>query len=310
MKKKKISDLKIGVLAGGKSSERKISILTGKAIRSALDRLGFKNRLIEVDGNIVSNLKKDKIDLAFLALHGRGGEDGSIQGLLEIVGIPYTGSGILASAVGMNKIFTKEILIAHKITTPKFMVLERADADRVESFKLPFVVKPEAQGSAVGINIVFDKNEIAKALQSAFSYDNRILIEEYIPGKEITVGILGEEVLPVIEIVPRKTFYDFEAKYKKGMSKHIIPAGLPDDIYKKAQHLALKVHNVLGCRDISRTDMIYNPGRGLFVLEINTIPGMTNLSLIPDAARAMGIEFDEIVKKMVIWSAARAGLIE
>jgi D-alanine-D-alanine ligase len=179
----------------------------------------------------------------------------------------------------------------------------------VPLLKLPFVIKPSKQGSAVGVSIVFKKSEIEKAVNTAFSYDEKILIEEYIPGIEITVGILGDAALPAVEIVPKNKFYDFEAKYKKGMSEHIIPARLPDDISRQAQKIALNVHRILGCRDVSRLDMIYNPKKGLFVLEINTIPGMTGVSLLPDAAKAAGINFKEMIKRMVVMAGKRAGLI-
>lgn len=300
MKNYRIENLRIGVLAGGTSSEREISLLSGRAVRKALDELGFKNIFIDVDRDIAFKLRRAKIDLAFLALHGPGGEDGTIQGLLEIMGIPYTGSGVLASAVGMDKIFTKQILVANGIKTPKFKILEVGTV-REPPLRLPFVVKPSRQGSAVGISIVFKKSEIEDALELAFSYDEKVLVEEYISGKEITVGILGDNALPVVEIVPENKFYDFESKYKKGMSKHIIPARIHDDISKQAQETAIRVHRILGCRDISRLDMIYNSRRGLFVLEINTIPGMTDVSLLPDAARAAGIEFKEMVKRMVVY---------
>ncbi|MEW6088245.1 MAG: D-alanine--D-alanine ligase [bacterium] len=312
MNKKNIKEIKIGVLAGGNSSEREISLLSGKAVKKALDELGLKNKFIDVDKNIVFKLKRTGIDIAFLVLHGPGGEDGTIQGLLEIIGIPYTGSGVLASAAGMDKIFTKQILVANNIETPKFRILESGTAAAVGGaprLKLPFVVKPSLQGSAVGVSIVSKKSEVKKAVDIAFSYDKKILIEEYIPGKEITVGILGDDALPVVEIVPKNKFYDFESKYKKGMSEHIVPARLPGAVYKEAQGIALKVHRTLGCRDVSRIDMIYNPGKGLYVLEINTIPGMTNVSLLPDAAKAAGVDFNEMVNRIVILAAKRAGLI-
>ncbi|MDD5772886.1 MAG: D-alanine--D-alanine ligase [bacterium] len=309
MRKKDIKDLRIGVLAGGVSSEREISLISGRAVKKTLDELGLKNVFIDVDKNIASRLKQAKIDLAFLALHGPGGEDGTIQGLLEIMEIPYTGSGVLASAAGMDKIFTKQILVANKIKTPGFTILNAGVRNFAPLPKLPFVVKPSRQGSAVGVSIVFKKSEIEKALDSAFSFDENILIEEYVTGKEITVGILGDDALPVVEIVPKNKFYDFEAKYKKGMSEHIIPARLPADIYKKAQKIALNTHRILGCRDVSRLDMIYNPKKGLFVLEINTIPGMTSVSLLPDAARSAGIDFKEMIHRIVVMAGKRAGLI-
>ncbi|MFH1288668.1 MAG: D-alanine--D-alanine ligase [bacterium] len=309
-------DLRIGILSGGTSSEREISLVSGRAVKKSLDKLGFKIILIDVDANIAFKLKQTKIDLAFLALHGPGGEDGTIQGLLEVMGIPYTGSGVLASAVGMDKIFTKQILIANNILTPKFRIIplnppsclpQAGFKGEIGGFKLPFVIKPSRQGSAVGISIVSKKSEIGKAVELAFSCDEKVLIEEYVSGKEITVGILGDDALPVVEIVPKNKFYDFEAKYKKGMSKHIIPARLSDDISKQARETAIKVHKILGCRDVSRLDMIYNAKRGLYVLEINTIPGMTSVSLLPDAAKAAGIEFKEIVRRMVVWAIERAG---
>lgn len=293
----KIKGLKIVVIKGGWSSERKISLLSGKAIESALIQEGFA--VIPFDLKRRDDLKKlwrIKFDLAFIALHGKYGEDGGIQAFLEGMGVPYTGSGILASALAMNKIFSKKIFEAEGISTPEYQVLTKGQCNL--KLSLPVVVKPSQEGSTIGVSIVGRKKELTKALKLAFKYDHRILVEKYIEGKEISVGILGSRALPVIELRPKKKFYDYQAKYKAGMCEHIVPASIPKKTYRRAQELALKAHSALGCRDYSRVDMILGE-KGVYVLEVNTLPGMTKLSLVPEAASVTGINFGKLVKKIV-----------
>lgn len=284
---------RIGVLMGGNSSEREISLLTGKAIVQALRAEHFQITPIDVSKDVVAKLTQHRIGVAFLALHGLLGEDGSIQGLLEVLQIPYTGSGVLASALAMNKIKSKEIFCAHNISTPGWRAFSRGEKCAVKTF--PVVVKPANQGSAVGVSIVENRRSLAITMRAAFQYDVEVLVEEYIKGTELTVGVLNGKALPVIKIVPQNKFYDFESKYAPGGSIHVIPSGLPVPQEKRAQELALACCRALGCRGASRVDIIYGAGGNFSVLEVNTIPGMTPTSLLPDAAKAAGYSFNRLV---------------
>ena len=284
---------KIGVLMGGTSSEREISLKTGKSIYQALREMGYKAVAIDVGKNIIADLKKKKIDLAFIALHGPLGEDGTIQGLLEVLGIPYTSSGVLSSALAMDKEKTKEVFLAYKIPTPAWQVVKKGQHPKIQKF--PVVVKPVRQGSAVGVSIIDKPTQLSQALRQSFRYDDKTMIEQYIAGIELTVGVLNNKALPVIRIIPQNKFYDFESKYAPGGSQHLIPAGIPATAEKKARLLGLAAHQALGCRGATRVDMILDKKGRLFVLEVNTIPGMTETSLLPDAARAAGYSFNTLV---------------
>ena len=300
-----LTDKKIGVLMAGISSEREISLKTGKTIEAALKKKGYNVIGIDVGRDIADRLKKEAVEIAFIALHGRYGEDGTIQGLLEVMGIPYTGSGVLSSAIAINKIITKRLLEYHQIPTPRYTVLKKNEGvdyyRSLEShgFEYPVVVKPSSECSTIGVSIARDKEQLLEAVGLAFSYGNEILMEEYIDGREITVGILDNTSLPVIEIVPKEEFYDYRAKYTKGMTEYIIPARLSDGLYKKVQGIGLKVYQVLGCKGVSRVDMRVDREDHPYVLEINTVPGMTETSLIPIAARETGIDFPELVEKIL-----------
>ncbi len=251
--------------------------------------------------NLPFKLKKNKIDFAYIALHGPFGEDGKVQGLLEVMGIPYSGCGVLASAVSMDKVYSKMIFDSNSIPTPRWKIVEKYSGIPVIS-EFPVVVKPATQGSAIGVSLVEKKKDLQKALKEAFKYDSRIIIEQYIDGKEVTVGVLGEEALPVIEIVPVNKFYDFESKYSAGKSKHIVPARLPERTLFEVQGLAKKVFKILGLKAVSRIDIIVDKKFKPWVLEVNTIPGMTKTSLLPDAAKACGISFNELVLKIIEFS--------
>jgi len=302
--KEKLKNKRIAVLMGGWSAEREISLLTGKAVLKALQKEGFKVIGIDLDKNIVENLKKYKIDFVFLALHGPLGEDGKMQGLLEILGIPYTGSGPLASALAMNKIYAKRIFAQAGIPTPPWVVVNQLPVTsyQLQGLKLPVVVKPAAQGSAIGVSVVIKGEELSSAIKKARKLDKEVLVEKYIPGREVTVGILGEETLPIIEIVPKSKFYDYRSKYAPGGSEHIIPARLEKKVAKETARVALQAHRALGCRAYSRVDLRVDRRGQPWVLEINTIPGMTTTSLLPDAARAVGISFNELVLKIIQYS--------
>ncbi len=302
---KKVQSLgkkKIGVLMGGTSAEREISLSTGKAILQVLKRKGLKAIPIDVGKNIAERLFREKIDLAFIALHGRGGEDGTIQGLLELLGVPYTGSGVLASALALNKVQAKKVFKFHGLPVPKFRVLKKGNLEsRIQNprFSLPLVIKPAREGSTIGLSIVHNRKDIWKAMEKAFRYDGEIILEEYIEGKEVTVGIVGDEALPVIEIRPKDTFYTYEAKYIKGLTDFIIPARLPKRVYFQVQEIALSAYHALGCRHFARVDMIVNKKNKPYLLEVNTIPGMTATSLLPQAAAKKGIGFDDLVLKIL-----------
>lgn len=304
MKTNELKNKRIGILYGGWSAERSISLKSGGAVIKALKQGGYKVIPIDVDKNIAVKLPKYKIDIAFIILHGPFGEDGTVQALLQAAGIPYTGCGVLASALAMNKIFSKEIFDFHKIPTPEWAVLsdinQRDVGNCIESFGFPLVVKPATQGSAIGVTIPKNKIEFEKGLRLAFKYDTQVLVEEYIPGREITVGILGDKALPVIEIVPVKgKFYDFKAKYAKGGSLHIIPAKLNKKLSVQIQDIAKKAFNALGCKAISRVDLRLTPEGKPFVLEVNTLPGMTETSLMPDAAKAVGMSFLDMILEII-----------
>ena len=304
MKNEKLKGLKkkkIAVIMGGTSAEREISLKTGKAILQALKRKGLKAIPIDVDKDIAKKLLKERINLAFVALHGRGGEDGTIQGLLELLGISYTGSGVLASALALNKAQAKKVFKFHGLPVPRFQVLKKGQGLMVrgQGFSLPLVIKPTREGSTIGLSIVHNKRDIKKAMEKAFRYDEEIIIEEYIEGKEVTVGIVGDEALPVIEIRPKDAFYTYEAKYIKGLTDFIIPARLSKRVYSQVQEIALSAYHALGCRHFARVDIIVSKKNKPYLLEVNTIPGMTATSLLPQASAKRGISFDDLVLKIL-----------
>lgn len=299
--------VKIALLVGGTSGEREISLVSGHEIQKALEAQAYHFELLDTaENSYISQLVSGRFDLAFIALHGRGGEDGCIQGVLESLGIPYTGSGVLASALAMDKARAKLFYRDAGLLTPKSVALVKGEnyklVDLLAEVALPCVVKPSSEGSALGVTIAHELSQLEEAVTAAFQHDNEILIERFIEGTEITVGVLGNDeltALPVIEIVPRAEFYDFEAKYSAGGSEHIIPARLSPEQNLSAQQSAIKAHKALGCRGFSRTDMIVDRQGACWVLETNTIPGMTPTSLFPDAARHMGMSFEELCVRLI-----------
>jgi D-alanine-D-alanine ligase len=309
-----LTDKKIAVLMGGRSAEREISLKSGRAIEASLRRQGCAVAAIDPDETVAELLRREKIELVVNALHGRGGEDGTIQGLLEILGIPYTGSGVLASAIGMNKVMTKRLLEANDIPTPSYSVIRRSHSaggppGLPVGLKCPVVVKPSCEGSTIGITIVKSPDGLEAAYAEAFRYGDEILVEAYIPGREVTAGILDETPLPLVEIMPKETFYDFKAKYTVGMTDYRAPAPLPPDVTRSIQELALKTHRVIGCRGCTRVDFRIDPDGRPFVLEINTVPGMTETSLLPKAAAAAGISYDQLVAKIVRSAMGSGGIV-
>ena len=290
---------------GGTSAERQISLRTGKAVLAALRAKRYRAVPIDVSSSPARALLKKKIDVAFIALHGRGGEDGTVQGALEMLRIPYTGSGVLASALAMHKGMTKEILCYHRIPTAAFQVIraetiERADFHRTITLPLPLVVKPVAEGSTIGTGIVRHKRDLRTACREAASHDDTILLERFIEGTEITAGILHGEALPLIEILPRNGFFSFRSKYTPGSTDYVVPARITKKDTEKIKHLSIRAYHALGCEGMARIDLIVSHRRKQpYLLEINTIPGMTESSLLPMAARSAGIEFDELVEKIL-----------
>ena len=288
----------VAILMGGWSTERDVSISSGLACAQALRSSGFQVTKIDVDRNISSVLAKLKPDVCFNALHGPIGEDGNIQGLLNIMGIPYTHSGVQASAIAMDKIRTKEICSKAGLSCPDGSSLSRNDISLLELEKRPFVIKPKSQGSSIGVHIVRPKDNYIPFLKK-WSYGEELVIEKFIPGRELTVGVLNGIALCVTEITSERGFYDYDAKYEPGGSKHIIPADLPDIIARKALDQAVVAHKTLGCRGITRSDFRYDDTDGdlgdLYFLEINTQPGMTSTSLVPEQASYAGMTFSELL---------------
>ncbi|NOY83714.1 MAG: D-alanine--D-alanine ligase [Nitrospirae bacterium] len=300
---KRFLEKRIGVLMGGLSSEREVSLKSGAAISASLARLGYHQIPIDMDADIALTLKREHLDVVFIALHGRYGEDGAIQGLLEIMNIPYTGSKLTASALAMNKIASDGLLKAHGLPLPKTLILTQEETKKIEtlqlSIPLPFVIKPVSEGSSVGVSIVKSPEQIKPALETAFRFGTKILLQSYISGMEVHVGILDEKPLGAIEIKSKGTFYDYDAKYVPGMSKHIFPAPLPADVYQHVLDLALQAHQALGCKSYSRVDLLIDSEMKPYVLEVNTLPGMTETSLMPEMARECGIDFDALVEKIL-----------
>jgi D-alanine-D-alanine ligase len=304
MKDQSLKKKKIGVMMGGLSREREISLKTGKAILKALAEKGYTVCPIDVGQDIVETLIKKKIECAFIALHGRFGEDGTIQGMLELMRIPYTGAGVLASALALHKIMAKKIFLCEKIPTPPFEVFQRQeigkDPPRKISLPLPLVVKPAREGSTIGVSIARTEEELVLAFKEAGKYDEEILVEEFLKGKEITVGILEDIPLPVIEIVPKSGFYDYHSKYTKGETQYIIPARVPREKYLNAQEMSLKAFRVLGCSGCARVDLMTDENGNPFVIDVNTMPGMTETSLLPQAASYAGIAFEDLVERILL----------
>jgi D-alanine-D-alanine ligase len=293
---------KIGVLMGGLSAEREVSLKSGTAVYQALLAQGYDAVAINVGRDLAAVLVTEKVEAAFIALHGRYGEDGCVQGLLELMQIPYTGSGVLGSALAMHKLYSKQTFASSGILTAPFHHFIRVDQVRIDqlSFGLPLVVKPVQEGSSVGVSIVKQPEQLEAALELAFRHDNEILVEQYIKGQEVQVGILDDQPIGAIEIVPKNEFYDFEAKYTDGMAEHIFPARLDKDLYEKAQQIGLAAHRALGCSGYSRVDLLVTESGDSYVLEVNTLPGMTALSLLPEiAAKGAGLPFEALVERII-----------
>lgn len=301
MTRVELKNKRIGVLMGGLSAEREISLRTGNAILAALKEAGYNTIKIDAGSDLPTRIVAEQIDVAFIALHGRGGEDGSVQGLLEIMQIPYTGSGILASALALDKVLTKEVLMFHKIPTPDFDVYRQGeDIEAVvqRCIDYPVIVKPAREGSTIGVTIANNPDELRAGLHEAAEYDDLILVEEFIQGRETTVSVLDGKALPIIEIVAKSGFYDYVAKYTAGQTEYLLPADFPTEIYREMQLTAEKVCAVVGCCGAARVDFMIRDSEFL-CLEVNTIPGMTATSLLPKAAAEDGIDFTELVQRIL-----------
>ena len=294
----------VAVLMGGWSAEREISLRSGKACADALERSGYQVSRIDVDRDVAATLRARKPDVALNVLHGRPGEDGTLQGLLEVLGIPYSHSGVLASALAMKKDIAKSVLKSAGVPVPGGMVAARKEAAKRHLLPPPYVIKPVAEGSSVGVFIVREdhKHPPQELTRADWAFGDQILVEPYIPGKELTCAVMGDRVLGVIEIVPAVKFYDYEAKYAPGGSKHLLPAPIAADVYREVQRLALAAHRALGCRGVTRSDFRFDDSlgvKGLFCLEVNTQPGMTETSLVPELAAHAGTSFEDLVRWMV-----------
>jgi D-alanine-D-alanine ligase len=313
----------VAVLKGGRSLERQVSLTSGARVEDALERLGHRVVALDVGADFVERIAELKPAAAFVALHGHDGEDGTIQELLGVLGVPYTGSRVAACTRCWDKVLAKHLLRAEGIPTPDFHAfsetafreLGAAQAlpaiERQLSF--PLVVKPAAQGSALGIKFARSAADVPAALVSAFSYDRKVLLERYVPGRDLAVSIVEEDgaprPLPIVEAVPNtQDFYDFEARYEIGRTRFVCPAELPEAVARRAHELALATYRTLGCAGFARVDlMLHEDGEQLFVLEANTVPGLTGTSLLPQAADAAGISFDQLVERLLVDALARAG---
>lgn len=303
--------MRVVVLMGGTSAEREVSLRSGAAVLQGLKNAGHEAEGVDFNRYTMNQIAAKHPDVVFIALHGKPGEDGSVQGVLDLMGIPYTGSGLATSAICIDKIWTKKLLTLEGIPTAEYAIVNHRDylkePTRVcqelrRRLDLPLVVKPPAQGSSIGTVIVREGGQIGPALEQAFHYDSQVLVEAYVPGSEVTVAVLGNrqlQVLPIIEITSANEFYDYHSKYTQGMCEHIIPARIDEETRSRVEDIAASAYRLLGCRGFARVDLRIDPQGRPFVLEVNTIPGMTEMSLVPDAAKAAGISFAELVDRII-----------
>lgn len=297
--------VRIAVLCGGRSAEREVSLRSGAQVAAALEVRGHRAEPLEMDLEAWDRLRRGRFDCVFVALHGRLGEDGTVQGMLELLGLPYTGSGVLASALCIDKARTNRLLESAGLAVPPFEEIEDAGIQAeglVERYGLPVVVKPVREGSTIGLTIGADVDAVASGLLLARRYDSRVMVQRCVAGVEVTVGVLAVpdlEVLPTLEIVSANPVYDYDAKYTAGGSHHIIPARIPAAARRASAEAGARAFTALGCEGMARVDFIVDAAGTPWVLEVNTVPGMTDLSLLPDAARAAGIEFGELCERLV-----------
>lgn len=305
--------MRIAVIYGGTSSERDVSLSTGKGVMEALERKGHKVTGIDFNPKDIEPIINLDVDLVFIGLHGKYGEDGRIQGLLDILNLPYTGSGVMASSLAMDKYRAKILFDTIGIRTAEGQTVENNHDLTSSPFGYPVVVKPNREGSTIGLTIAENDEEFQKGLQAALTFDEQVLVESFVAGKELTVSIMGNDEnvqsLPIIEIVSKNKIYDYEAKYAPGMSEHIVPAKLSEDITKRCQDWAIMAHKQLGCANYSRVDFILpNDGGDPVILEVNTLPGMTPTSLYPDAAKAVGYSYDDMIECLIQLTVGKASI--
>lgn len=303
-------NLKVMVVCGGISTEREVSLNSGKAVYEALQRKGYNVCLFDLTKDNIGEVLLKKPDIVYLALHGKGGEDGCIQGMLELAGIPYTGPGVASSAICMDKIITKRVLDNSGLPTAKFSVRRKSECphlslladELVKEIGLPMVLKSPSQGSSIGVVMVNNREEMVPGIVEVFKYGDHLLAEEFLDGAEITLPILGNDnplALPIIEITSERDFYDFTAKYTLGLCHHIIPACIDSITERMVIDLGIKAYKVLDCVGLSRIDFIVDKVKGPMIIEVNTLPGMTDMSLFPDAARYVGISYDDLVERIL-----------
>ncbi len=316
---KPVTKKRVGVLMGGTSSERDISMRSGLAIYQNLMELGYDTVLVDVGMDIANLLKKDKVKVAFMALHGGMGESGAVQGVLEVLGIPYTGSGVLASALAMDKETSKKIFSYHGLPVAPSIIVKKekgakskkksGEVDITGAFTFPdfpappfgppWVVKPALEGSSIGVEIIKEESGLVPCLEKAFSFGKRVIIEQFIKGKELHIGVLGDRVLGGVEVRPSLEFYNYEAKYTSGLTEYIMPPEIDDDTYENVKNMAYRAHHVLGCSGASRVDFMLDEGNAPYVLEVNTLPGMTATSLLPKIAKSSGLSFNDLIEEMI-----------
>ena len=311
MSRSPMKDKRIGILLGGMSVEREVSLRSGAAISKALRSLQYEVVEIDVQKDLPEQLTKHRIDVAFIALHGRYGEDGCVQGLLESMFIPYTGSGVLASSVGMEKVFAKQIFLSEGIPAPRHVTFRESGTARAAfdslPFALPVVVKPSREGSSVGVHICKARDQYEKAVEDAAQYAGLLMVEEYVKGREVQGAVLDDEALGAIEVVPAREFYDYEAKYSTSSgTRYLFPAPLPPNQYERVNQVCLAAHRALGCSGATRSDVIVAESGDVYLLELNTLPGMTATSLLPKIAAGRGIDFPALCERLLVGASLKA----
>lgn len=301
-----MSRLHVAVLMGGWSAEREVSLMSGSGVADALESLGHRVTRIDMDRNVAARIAEAKPDVVFNALHGTPGEDGAVQGMLDLMGVPYTHSGLVTSVIAIDKVLTKQALVPHGVPMPGGHIVKSTDLFERDPIARPYVVKPANEGSSVGVAIVTADgnygNPIGRDVAGPWQEFDELLAEPFIRGRELTTAVLGERALGVTELRPKSGFYDFDAKYTEGMTDHIFPADIPDEIAEACKRIALDAHRLLGCRGCSRSDFRWDDEQGvegLFLLEVNTQPGMTPLSLVPEQGRHLGISYPELVQIII-----------
>ncbi|NVJ17156.1 D-alanine--D-alanine ligase [Myxococcus sp. AM010] len=309
--KDELKQKRVGVLLGGMSAERDVSLRTGEAVSGALRGLGYTVVELDVGKDLPARLAAEQVDVAWLAVHGRYGEDGCLQGLLESLFIPYTGSGVLASALGMDKVYAKQVFVAHGIPTPAYRSFRDAASALAAADSLPFpfpvVVKPSREGSSVGVHICKTRDAYEAAVTDAAKYAGTLLVEQFVKGREVQGGVLDDEALGVIEVRAAREFYDYDAKYKAGTgTQYLFPAPLPPEQYARVNEVCLAAHQALGCSGGSRSDVIVTDGGEVFLLETNTLPGMTASSLLPKIAAGRGIDFPSLCERLLLGACLKA----